>query len=53
MCQACGTVLPVWSAVCGHCGAFDTVVWTSPTAAVHLPFHDGGPAAGSTLPPPG
>ncbi|MCA8907179.1 MAG: heme biosynthesis protein HemY [Rhodospirillaceae bacterium] len=53
VCQACGTVLPVWSAVCGHCGAFDTVVWTSPTAAVHLPFHDGGPAAGSTLPPPG
>lgn len=29
-CGACGAVAPEWSAVCGHCGEFDTVAWTPP-----------------------
>ncbi|MEQ8818526.1 MAG: heme biosynthesis HemY N-terminal domain-containing protein [Thalassobaculum sp.] len=29
-CGTCGAVAPDWSAVCGHCGAFDTVVWAPP-----------------------
>jgi len=29
-CGQCGAVAERWSAVCGHCGAFDTVGWTRP-----------------------
>ncbi|EDP61337.1 Uncharacterized enzyme of heme biosynthesis [alpha proteobacterium BAL199] len=29
-CGSCGAVAPDWSAVCGHCGEFDTVAWTLP-----------------------
>ena len=29
-CASCGAVATDWSAVCGHCGAFDTVGWAPP-----------------------
>lgn len=29
-CASCGAVASDWSAVCGHCGEFDTVAWTPP-----------------------
>lgn len=29
-CSTCGAVAPDWSAVCGHCGEFDTLAWTPP-----------------------
>jgi len=29
-CGTCGAVASEWSAVCGHCGAFDTVAWAPP-----------------------
>jgi len=29
-CVDCGAVAPDWSAVCGHCGEFDTIGWTPP-----------------------
>lgn len=29
-CGTCGAVAPDWSAVCGHCGEFDTLAWTPP-----------------------
>ena len=29
-CGACGWSSPEWQAVCGHCGAFDTLSWTAP-----------------------
>lgn len=29
-CTSCGAVSADWSALCGHCGAFDTVVWKQP-----------------------
>ncbi len=31
-CGSCGWSAPDWHAVCGNCGAFDTLVWTAPTA---------------------
>ncbi len=37
VCDRCGTVAPVWSALCGHCSAFASLEWRVPTAAVHLP----------------
>ncbi|MCR9070937.1 MAG: heme biosynthesis protein HemY [Alphaproteobacteria bacterium] len=29
-CDSCGAVATSWSAVCGNCGAFDTVGWSHP-----------------------
>lgn len=29
-CGTCGAVAPEWSAVCGHCGEFDTLAWAPP-----------------------
>lgn len=29
-CSTCGAVAPDWSAICGHCGEFDTLAWTPP-----------------------
>lgn len=53
VCRVCGTVAPVWTAVCGHCGAFDSLEWTTPTVAVHQPaLTTDRPTSGSTLPPP-
>ncbi len=37
VCDGCGATAPVWAALCGHCGAFDTMDWRTPTAAVRLP----------------
>ncbi len=31
ICGACGSVHAQWQAVCGHCGAFDTIAWSEPT----------------------
>ncbi len=30
-CGPCGYVTPDWTAVCPNCGAFDSLVWTTPT----------------------
>jgi HemY protein len=30
VCTACGAVARSWSALCGHCGGFDTFVWQAP-----------------------
>ena len=40
VCRSCGATHAIWSAVCGNCFAFDTMVWTIPTVAVHLPAAD-------------
>ncbi len=48
VCEACGAASPDWTALCGHCGAFNTLKWTTPTAAIHLPAPDGGSAASAT-----
>ena len=40
VCRSCGAAHAIWSAVCGNCFAFDTMVWTIPTVAVHLPAAD-------------
>jgi HemY protein len=29
VCRSCGTVATAWSGRCGHCGAFDSLEWTS------------------------
>lgn len=29
-CDSCGAVASTWSAICGNCGAFDTVGWSRP-----------------------
>lgn len=42
-CTECGAVSPHWSALCGHCQAFDTLTWQAPTRAVHLPLSGTAP----------
>lgn len=42
VCDVCGTVTPVWSALCGSCGSFATERWRSPVVGTHLPNQ--GPA---------
>lgn len=53
-CGACGWTSPDWHAVCGHCGAFDTLAWTAPATGVAEPFSgeeiDEGPDAGLDAP---
>ena len=48
-CSNCGWSSPRWLAVCGHCGAFDTLVWSAPgvDAVEKMSFvpHDEGPEA--------
>jgi HemY protein len=36
-CAACGTGHARWQAVCGHCGAFDRIGWTTRTQIAALP----------------
>lgn len=43
LCRECGTTPETWSALCGHCGAFDSIAWSAP---LHVP---GRP---SLMPPP-
>jgi HemY protein len=33
-CSGCGWTAPKWRAVCGQCGAFDTLAWTAPSTGV-------------------
>lgn len=33
-CGACGWTSPKWQAVCGHCGAFDTLSWAAPVTGM-------------------
>lgn len=37
-CGACGWTSPKWQAVCGRCGAFDTLTWAAPATAVIEPY---------------
>ncbi len=46
VCDVCGTVSPVWSALCDNCGSFATLRWRTPSRAAHLP----NPAAQAMLP---
>lgn len=56
-CGTCGAVASGWSAVCGHCGEFDTVAWTPPPrvsllAADAIPDDDAGVVDVSPALPP-
>ncbi|CAO3353476.1 heme biosynthesis HemY N-terminal domain-containing protein [Azospirillum melinis] len=33
-CGSCGAVSHNWGGLCGHCGAFDSLTWKTPTVAV-------------------
>lgn len=33
-CNSCGAVSHNWGGLCGHCGAFDSLTWKTPTVAV-------------------
>lgn len=39
-CGNCGAVAPDWSAVCWHCGEFDTVGWTPPPRVTVMDVED-------------
>ncbi|MEQ8697905.1 MAG: heme biosynthesis HemY N-terminal domain-containing protein [Bauldia litoralis] len=58
LCDDCGATAREWSALCGHCGAFDTLHWKTPPRVMALteghgevveatepPAPDGSPAA--------
>ncbi|MCC6471482.1 MAG: heme biosynthesis protein HemY [Alphaproteobacteria bacterium] len=52
VCEKCGAQSQRWTAICGHCGAFDSMNWRAPTrVAVLAPM--AGPAGGAVpaLPP--
>ena len=52
VCRVCGTVSPVWRAVCGNCGTFESHDWAAPTVAVHSPTIEALPESNvGTLPP--
>lgn len=36
-CESCGAVSASWSALCGHCGAFDTMQWSRPPRVTVMP----------------
>jgi len=36
VCGTCGAVSPAWEAICGNCGAFDTIDWKVPPRVVRL-----------------
>lgn len=50
-CKRCGTIANGWRANCGHCHAFDHLVWQAPHRQAALP-HIVAPVAGA-LPAPG
>jgi HemY protein len=35
ICDACGSVSLDWQALCGTCGAFDTIAWRTPAVDIH------------------
>ena len=37
VCESCGAISRVWTGLCSNCGSFCTLVWRSPSLAVHLP----------------
>ncbi len=58
LCDDCGATAREWSALCGHCGAFDTMHWKAPPRVTALPGAEGdalrsGDAAAPTLAEPG
>lgn len=40
LCGACGAAARDWSALCGHCGAFDGLTWTVPPRVQRLAAND-------------
>ena len=40
VCESCGAIARVWTALCSNCGSFCTLTWRSPALAVHLPSPD-------------
>ena len=50
-CDKCGTVAAGWSALCAHCGSFDTLVWRT-TLRPGLPALDAALPAALLAPPP-
>jgi HemY protein len=49
-CTACGAVGHGWSGLCGHCGAFDSLIWKPPTVTLSLLPRQEEPAVIGTLP---
>ena len=45
LCGQCGATAPEWSALCGHCGAFESLRWTAPPRI--LPLGDAGAGTGA------
>lgn len=37
ICNSCGAIARDWSALCGHCGAFDSLRWDTPPRVMALP----------------
>jgi HemY protein len=54
LCRSCGAQAREWSALCGHCGGFDTLGWTVPPRVAPLPkaaeAPEGRPAIDRTAP---
>jgi len=50
-CDKCGTVAGGWSALCGRCGSFDTLIWRT-TLRPGLPTLDAALPPASLLAPP-
>lgn len=48
-CASCKWAAPEWHAVCGQCGAFDTLEWSAP-GADQLESYDAGPEAEFSAP---
>ncbi|OYD82701.1 heme biosynthesis protein HemY [Azospirillum brasilense] len=44
-CTACNAVSPSWGGLCGHCGAFDSLEWKTPTVSMSLMSPESAPAA--------
>ena len=51
-CGNCSWASPRWFAVCGSCGAFDTLAWSTPGAGMveKLAAHDEGPSSDLDVP---
>jgi HemY protein len=49
VCAECGAVADEWSAVCAHCGAFDSIAWASPPRVSALAPEDAAAAARAAI----